>query len=473
MVTRGFRLLFFIPTLVFALCALCAGGEESAVATADSPEGMVSVEKADRLLMLYNRKKTPFKPYVKELCTPGGLNVLLDSPDDHKHHHGLMFALGAAGIDFWGEHDDQVVGCQESVGLELLEGEGGAGFRDSIAWRGPQGGTILDETRTVRLVEGAKIPATLITFETALTPARGRGAVPLSGSHYYGLGLRFLREMNGEARFIHGPGADGKVFRGDERLTPGRWCALQSTASGKPVTVTLFDHDLNSRHPAVFFTMSQPFAYLAATLHLHRNPRVLREGEELTLRYGVALFDGHVGAEKIEELYGRWSSIENPLGRRPNVALAARGTEAYASTEYGPDYCAQKAIDGRFLVREKDKWNSKAYITPHYVRLDFGAPVAIDTVVIRHEGVLPILDAFVNNTADYRLQSSPRQWGPWSDIIPPVRANSDNVTVHRFDPVTTRYLRLLIETSEQRGGYAYGRIVELEAYGPQRKNNDK
>ena len=165
MVTRGFRLLFFIPTLVFALCALCAGGEESAVATADSPEGMVSVEKADRLLMLYNRKKTPFKPYVKELCTPGGLNVLLDSPDDHKHHHGLMFALGAAGIDFWGEHDDQVGGCQESVGLELLEGEGGAGFRDSIAWRGPQGGTILDGAGRVIALQLQKNGVTAISIQ--------------------------------------------------------------------------------------------------------------------------------------------------------------------------------------------------------------------------------------------------------------------------------------------------------------------
>ena len=469
MVSRRVRLRFLTLSWMIALGAFSAAGEDRITVAVDSPEGMVSVKKADHPVLLYNYSKTGFKPYIKALRTPGGLNVLLDSPDDHTHHHGLMFALGAAGIDFWGEDDPQVVGRQQSAGRNVLGGERGAGFTDSIAWLDPRGETLLDEKRTIILHETAGIPATLLTFETALKPARGRETVPLSGSHYFGLGLRFLREMDRNARFVHAPDVEGAIFRGDERLTPGRWCALQSTASGKPVTVALFDHDLNPRHPAVFFTMSQPFAYLAATLHLHRNPRTLSKGETLTLRYGIALWDGHVGGDEIAELYDRWLSLEDPLRGRENVALAARGTTAIASTEYGPDYCAQKAIDGRFLVRETDKWNSKAYITPHYVRLDFGAPTAIDTIVIRHEGVLPVLDAFVYNTADYRLQGSPKPWGPWNDLVLPVRANSDNVTVHRFDPVTVRYLRLLIETGEQRGGYAYGRIVELEAYGPDQK----
>ena len=43
------------------------------------------------------------KFYIKELFTPGGVQVLRDSPPDHKHHHGLMFAIGVDGVDFWGE----------------------------------------------------------------------------------------------------------------------------------------------------------------------------------------------------------------------------------------------------------------------------------------------------------------------------------------------------------------------------------
>jgi hypothetical protein len=305
---------------------------------------------------------------------------------------------------------------------------------------------------------------TLLTFETALEAPGGGGGASLWGHHYFGLGLRFIREMDGNGAFLHPPGSNGAVFRGDERLTPGRWCAFQSRVENRPVTVALLDHPLNPRYPAVFFTMMQPFAYMAATLNLHQHPREIRADETLRLRYGVALLDEHRDAEEVEALYLRWLSREDRLSRCANIALASRGTEAYASSEYGPDYRAANAIAGRYLIREKDKWNSKAHITPHYLRLDFGEQETFDTVVIRHEGSLPILDAYRFNTADYRIQRSARPWGPWRDVAAPVRGNTDNVTFHAFEPVEARYLRLLIETGEQGGANAYGRIVELEVY---------
>ena len=51
----------------------------------------------------YRYGDVPFKPYVKELFTMGGLNVLLDAPHDHLHHHGLMFAVAVDGVNFWEE----------------------------------------------------------------------------------------------------------------------------------------------------------------------------------------------------------------------------------------------------------------------------------------------------------------------------------------------------------------------------------
>ena len=38
-------------------------------------------------LLHYRHSDVPFKPYVKELFTPSGVNVLLDAPPDHLHHH--------------------------------------------------------------------------------------------------------------------------------------------------------------------------------------------------------------------------------------------------------------------------------------------------------------------------------------------------------------------------------------------------
>jgi len=425
----------------------------------------------------YRIENVSFKPYVKELKTPGGLNVLLDSPEDHVHHHGLMFALGINECDFWAEErgsvGPQAAGMPKACAPLLKNGIKRTEFAHTLTWKRPDGEALIEEKRLMRVFSGEGIDSTLVTWESVLTASGRNDAVKLWGNHYFGLGMRFVREMDGCTEFLHPERSEGKVYRGDERLTPGPWCACWSEVQGKPVTVALFEHPLNPRYPGTFFTMSVHFAYLSATLNLHEQPRTLRADDTLALRYGVALWDGHADASAIEQRHQEWLSMENRLRGRVNVALADRGTEAYASSEYGPDYSADRAIDGRYLVREKDKWNSAAHITPHYLRLDLEKPWAIDTVIIRHEGALPILGAFRNNSSDFRVQGSQKQWGPWTDLIKPVRGNTDNVTIHRFDPVQARHVRLLIETSEQSGNNAYGRIAEIEVYAPKNKETEK
>jgi hypothetical protein len=51
----------------------------------------------------YRSAKEAYKPYVSKLYTPSGVQVLRDSPPDHVHHHGLMFALGVNEVNFWEE----------------------------------------------------------------------------------------------------------------------------------------------------------------------------------------------------------------------------------------------------------------------------------------------------------------------------------------------------------------------------------
>src|SRR5690606_22625381 len=51
----------------------------------------------------YRWAGVPFKPYVRELTTPSGTNVIRDAPADHLHHHGLMFAVTVDGVNFWEE----------------------------------------------------------------------------------------------------------------------------------------------------------------------------------------------------------------------------------------------------------------------------------------------------------------------------------------------------------------------------------
>jgi hypothetical protein len=120
--------------------------------------------------------------------------------------------------------------------------------------------------------------------------------------------MRFIKSMDKVGRHRNADGKPGTVFRGDERLVRSTWCAYTADANGKLVTVAMFGHPDNPRHPATWFTMTKPFAYLSATMKLHEEPLKIVSGKPLVLRYAVALWDGRVKTDQINQLYKRWSA---------------------------------------------------------------------------------------------------------------------------------------------------------------------
>jgi hypothetical protein len=279
-------------------------------------QNVVSLYEDDNVLLRYSYKDVPFKPYVKELFTPGGVNVLLDAPADHLHHHALMFAVTADGTEFWAEQSDaggpgrQAHQSFDEVKVERRGGVRFAGFSQRIDWQNPQSGQlVLKEIRTIEIRNFAKPKAVLLTWQPHFEVPDANESVTLSGSHYQGLGLRFVRSMDLEGEFRNADGKAGVVFRGEERLVRSRWCAYTAKADGKDVTVAMFDHPRNERHPATWFMMNKPFAYLSATLALHEQPLKVESDNPLVLRYAVALWDGRIEDAKIEELYKRWAAM--------------------------------------------------------------------------------------------------------------------------------------------------------------------
>ena len=152
--------------------------------------------------------------------------------------------------------------------------------------------------------------ATLVEWQSRLETPPGKNTAVLTGSHYFGLGMRFVESMDG-GRFFNADDKQGEIVRGDERLTPVKWCAYTAKAGGKPVTVAVFDHPKNLRYPAKMFTMSKPFAYLSATRNEWKEPITIKAGNPLNLRYGVAVWDGEVDKATVEKLYRRWLELSN------------------------------------------------------------------------------------------------------------------------------------------------------------------
>jgi len=284
----------------------------------------VSIYKGERVLLRYRCAGVPFKPYVDQLFTPGGVNILLDAPHDHLHHHALMFAITVDGVNFWEEHKSpgqQAPGPLRAA-VDSRNTMHPAGFLQELDWKNPRtGDALLKERRTIEVGTLTEPAVTLLTWQSDFTPPGGKDAT-LTGSHYQGLGLRFIRSMDAGGEFRNADGKAGTIFRGDERLVRSRWCAYTAKADGKDVTVAMFDHPNNERHPAMWFTMSKPFAYLSATMGLHKQPFQLPAGHRLGLRYAVALWDGRTGDDEIEKLYKTWAALPRETAGKPKQRRA-------------------------------------------------------------------------------------------------------------------------------------------------------
>ncbi len=154
---------------------------------------------------------------------------------------------------------------------------------------------------------------------------------------------------------------------------------------------------------------------------------------------------------------------EDPVQHLSNVALPRYGTAATASSS-SENAC--KAINNSYSHLHTDKWGSGGVNRsfPHWLVVDFGQPREICKIIVKHAGTI---ESQGYTTSDFQLQCPSLEDGTWSDIVPPVRGNTDAVTVHSFAPLETQYIRLYItrpSQKEQPPRYLDARIFGIEAY---------
>lgn len=297
------RLLCSLSILVLGTVA-SADGEGVPQVALGVPEGPQ--------IALWQAAPNPNKPYIAQLFAPGDkpLPLLDDSPPDHFHHHGLMFAISVDDTDFWAEKGIGHAGRQQP--LEKSENRQADGFTRELNWLAQDDTLLVEETRKVRVrVTGKDADAVhWLDWQSKLSPAGGRDSVRLSGAHYFGLGMRFLPAWTGTAGFSWQSAANPPEVGGPERVTPGGWCAASCEIDGRPVTVLMIDHPANPR-PVTWFTMTKPFCYLSATLGLNTKPIELAAGKSLTLRYGIAVLAGAADRVRLEKLAEEWRSTDS------------------------------------------------------------------------------------------------------------------------------------------------------------------
>lgn len=260
-----------------------------------------TVRWGERNLLVYRSDPRQFKPYVKELATFRGDNLLRDAPDDHLHHHGLMYAIQVNGINFWEEHSGS--GVQKSVAWsspELSTNAAGlpqATLRQTLHWVAPHDAflpaspklALLIERRTLVLTVDAPLEEVALHWQSQFEVGAKTNTVILGGASYFGLGARFQPELDSSAAHYNSDGTpDLSGTRQD--LSPHNWTVVSFERPESPATLALFSHPANRGGNAKFFTMKRPFAYLSATQGLATEPLVYHAGDKFQLDYLVTLY---------------------------------------------------------------------------------------------------------------------------------------------------------------------------------------
>jgi hypothetical protein len=296
-------------------------GAEAMEAKASSQTTQWTISLNGKPLMVYAFVPQKFKPYIKELYTTKGYNVLRDSPFDHLHHHALMYGIRVNGINFW----EETPGCGiqkpvETIAPEIGQSPAGlpqARISQVIHWLAPEDAFLPDTNAPALLVEKRTLTLTLdekqqevaVHWRSHFKPGTKTNVVVLTGATYHGLGMRFQKELDAVA--VHFT-PEGKPDLGGNKqdMSVHTWEAVEFNAPDHPVTIVLFGHPQNARGDARFFSMKTPFAYLSATQGLDREPIVYRRGDEFELNYLITLCSELKTADSIVERGRKWAGLK-------------------------------------------------------------------------------------------------------------------------------------------------------------------
>ena len=280
-------------------------------------EGELDVVFKDQKLMVYAFAEKQLKPYVRELRTLSGENVLRDAPPDHLHHHGLMYAVAVNGINFWEEKDSP--GIEKTVGVpSYLVGQNAWGhpeaqFVQVVHWLPPgKGGAtsspldaLLFEQRTLTLTVDERSQEVALRWEAEFELGPKAGKVKLSGANYNGLGLRLPESFNHVAKFQN---SANQPYTGNnsQNVIAAKWTSVSGTLGGHIVTLGLFGQPKNARGDGFFFTMLDPFAYLTATQGLDKQPLGYSTGDKFKLSYLLTVYSTEKPRDFIQQRYELW-----------------------------------------------------------------------------------------------------------------------------------------------------------------------
>lgn len=269
-------------------------------------EGSLRIEIDGKLFSEY--RSDAQRPYMYPITGPFGENLARPYPmekggaEDHPHHRSMWFCHGGVnGTDFWGNGEKN--GTIKHMGFEQIKAEGAVGsFVAKTNWVLANGDPVMSDQRLIRieaLADGA------VTVDWTITMTADSGEVTFNDTKEGSFALRLcsslsmkvLKEENKEAHITTSEGAKDKKAWG----TRAKWVAYHGPdPKGNPVSVTVFDHPQNLRHPTWWHARDYGL-FAANPWGIHdfeksddktKGNHVLPKGQSMTQRYRVLIEKG-------------------------------------------------------------------------------------------------------------------------------------------------------------------------------------
>jgi hypothetical protein len=255
----------------------------------------------------YHYGKELRRPFVFPLIGPSGRSVTRmghpHDPDSHSHHNSVWISHESVnGISFWGDHGKGRIVHQKFEGME--DGDDHAAIQtinhwiDESAGEEAKGKVLIKERRGTR-VQPMAHGEWLLTIDLQLEAMADE--VTFGKSPFGLIGVRMAKtiDVNDGGGTIRN--SEGAVDEKEAFWKPARWCDYSGPITSTAVEgITLMDHPSNPNHPCTFHVRNDGWMGACFTFD---EPRVMKKGETVTLRYGLWVHSGMPAKERVEEVF--------------------------------------------------------------------------------------------------------------------------------------------------------------------------
>jgi hypothetical protein len=317
-VPHSFRRFSFLASLaVFAFAwhsARAATGVE-----VEKQADRVTIRVDGELLTELRFTDTP-KPYFYPLLGPGGVPMTRNYPmrtdaadedKDHPHHRSLWFTHGEVnGVDFWAEGPNKGRVIQEKI-LEARGGKESGVVRTANRWVTAEGKAVLTDQTTFS-VERSPMGR---VFDYSITLKASEGVDLTFGDTKEGtMAVRLAESMRLKSNKFYAGKTTGHI-RQDTGVKDGEtwgkraeWTAYTGPVGDKVMTLVIFDHPSNPRHPTWWHVRDYGlFAANPFGIHdFEKKPAgtgnlVVKAGDSITFRYRFLLLAGEPDTAELKK----------------------------------------------------------------------------------------------------------------------------------------------------------------------------